>query len=256
MTTTFQYISDLHLECYNDKVNKVKRKFNLKNKASDILLLAGDIGKPTHNTYKEFLKEMSITFEQVIITTGNHEYYNMNMNIDDVDIICRDICRSMPHNNVKFLQNEVYEINNTLTIFGGTFWTKIPLSSRDLISYSVNDYKHISDFTPEKSSILHGIAINALKTALEQSDVNTKWIVMSHHMPSFDLIDAKYKTLQMNKLNYAFASDIPLTHDDRIKAWVYGHTHTPKQINKFYCNPVGYPGENKIFDLTKSFQIS
>lgn len=253
MTTTFQYISDLHLELYNNNVNKVKRKFTLRNKASDILLLAGDIGKPTHNTYKEFLKEMSITFEQVFITTGNHEYYNMNMKIDDVDNICRDICRNMPHNNVKFLQNEVFDITNDIKIYGGTFWTKIPPSSRGLISQSMNDYNQILDFTPEKSSILHDIAIDALKNALDQSDTNTKWIVMSHHMPSFDLIDAKYKRL--NELNCAFASDIPLAKDDRIKAWVYGHTHTPKQINKFYCNPVGYPGENKILDLTKSFQI-
>lgn len=248
----FQYISDIHLECYNNNVNKVKRKFMMTNKNNDILLLAGDIGKPTHNTYKEFLKEMSLSFEKVFITTGNHEYYNMDMSMNNVDNICRDICRTMPHNNVTFLQNEVCDITNDIKIFGGTFWTKIPSSSHTLISQSINDYNLISDFTPENSSILHSIAINALKTALDQNDTNTKWIVMSHHMPSFELIDAKYKTLQ---INHAFACDIPLAHDERIKAWVYGHTHTPKQINKFYCNPVGYPGENKIFDLSKSFQI-
>jgi len=35
-----------------------------------------------------------------------------------------------------------------------------------------------------------------------------------------------------------------MAHDERIKAWIYGHTHSPRPGPRFYCNPIGYPGEN------------
>ena len=38
------------------------------------------------------------------------------------------------------------------------------------------------------------------------------------------------------------------TYRQKIRAWIYGHTHTSdvREIDgvKFYCNPVGYKGEN------------
>ena len=43
----------------------------------------------------------------------------------------------------------------------------------------------------------------------------------------------------------------------KIKAWFYGHTHTPsKQVIKgipLLCNPIGYLGENKVLDFQASF---
>jgi hypothetical protein len=47
---------------------------------------------------------------------------------------------------------------------------------------------------------------------------------------------------------------------NKIKYWIYGHTHTPSNIfiNEipFLCNPIGYPNENSNLDFQKSFIIS
>ena len=256
----FQYFSDIHIEFYNENIPKIRRKFvDVLEKQQDkpnILLIAGDIGMPSRPSYREFLQSISPLYEKIFITTGNHEYYKMQYNsLTELDNYCRDICRTMPHHNVIFLQNDVHKINNNLSIFGGTFWTDIPDTKHYSVMNSLNDYKLIPNFTPSLSSELHKKSLSLLQYHInnnENSDM--KWIVMSHHMPSFDLIDPKYRKYNTD-MNYAFASDISIANNPNILAWVYGHTHSPKQEGKFYCNPIGYPGENKDLTLFKDFTI-
>jgi len=54
--------------------------------------------------------------------------------------------------------------------------------------------------------------------------------------------------------------DLIETNGNKIKYWIYGHTHTPSNIfiNEipFLCNPIGYPNENSNLDFQKSFIIS
>lgn len=71
-------------------------------------------------------------------------------------------------------------------------------------------------------------------------------IVISHHLPSYDLIHSKYT--EYAPYNQCFASH----SDDLIKppiaCWIFGHTHcvTDKVVNGVRCvaNPIGYKGEN------------
>lgn len=254
---TFQYFSDIHTEFYNENIPKIKRKFiEVLEKQQDrpsILLIAGDIGLPSRPSYASFLQSLSPLYEKIFITTGNHEYYQMQYDsLSELDNYCREICRTMPHNNVVFMQNDTFTIQDNLSIFGGTFWTDIPDEKHYSVMHSVNDYKMIPNFTPTMSSLQHEKSAAVLKYHIENSDM--KWIVMSHHIPSFDLIDQKYR-IRNTDMNYAFASDIKIANDPRILAWVYGHTHSSKQQGKFYCNPIGYPGENKDWTLFKEFTV-
>jgi hypothetical protein len=57
----FQYFSDVHLEFYNENINKVKRLYDIKSSPADVLLLAGDIGKPNMTTYSYFLNQNALT---------------------------------------------------------------------------------------------------------------------------------------------------------------------------------------------------
>lgn len=255
----FQYFSDTHIEFYNENLPKIQRLFiqqlQRQENRPNILLLAGDIGKPSRPSYTAFLQSLSPLYEKVFITTGNHEYYNMPYtSLSDIDNQCREICRTMPHNNVIFLQNDVYEIQDNLSIFGGTFWTDIPASKEYTIMNCINDYKLIPNMTPSLSSLLHEKSVSLLNYNINNND-NMKWIVMSHHMPSTNLIDPKYKKHNTD-MNYAFASDISIAHDPRILAWIYGHTHSSNEQGKFYCNPIGYPGENRNWTLFKEFSIN
>jgi len=258
--TSFQYFSDIHLELYNENQPKINRMFIDKIKRQEqrakYLLIPGDIGKPTSSSYQEFLASLSFLYDKIFVTTGNHEYYSMPFDsTTKLDNYCRDICLNVPNKNVFFLQNEVYAISETLSIFGGTFWTNIPQTKYSLVSNCINDYAKIPLFTPQTSCALHEQAIFLLQSHIERND-KKRWIVMSHHMPSYSLIDSKYLTLAYNDINCAFASDIATATDSKIIAWVYGHTHLPSVVGKYYCNPIGYPGENNNWSLDKSFTVA
>jgi predicted phosphohydrolase len=243
----FQYFSDIHTEFIKHTPNKIY-DFNIEVKAP-YLLLAGDIGNPFTHIYERLLQLLSLKFKHIILVAGNHEYYQTKLTdttlsgnewIEYVNQKIRSITKEFP--NITFLQNEVYHIPDTnLSIFGGTFWTNVKAGEEDTIPYSISDYRLIPGFTVELSRELHSKACMALDRTLSEYPTR-EFIVMSHHLPTYDLIHPKY---QYTKINSAFATDIPCRTNHRILAWVAGHTHTPIQIEKYYVNPIGYPGENK-----------
>jgi 3',5'-cyclic AMP phosphodiesterase CpdA len=240
---TFQYISDIHLE-FGAPPPTIPP-------AADVLLLAGDIGDPSHPTYAAFLQRVSCSFRQVFVITGNHEYYGPRTMADTEELI-RSICSALP--NVIFLQNEARQVLDTdIWIYGTTLWTNIPddPAVHARIKSSIADYRRIKGFSPQVSADLFAAAVSGFAVARASTPAARQWIVLCHHQPAMDLVDPKFRSY--GTLNLAFASDAP-TLAGPATAVVYGHTHAPYQNGKFYCNPVGYPGErpNPQYDLTFS----
>jgi predicted phosphodiesterase len=83
-------------------------------------------------------------------------------------------------------------------------------------------------------------------------------VVMTHHLPSMDLIDEKYKGYV--DYNPFFASDCSELLKDPVKIWISGHTHTgyDKTIDGVHCvcNPVGYPSENPTGDFNRVVELA
>jgi predicted phosphodiesterase len=239
---TFQYISDIHLE-FGAPPPTIPP-------TADVLLLAGDIGDPSHPTYAAFLQRMSRDFRQVFVIAGNHEYYGPRTMAETEEHI-RSVCAALP--NVIFLQNESHQVLDTeIWIYGTTLWTNIPddPAIRTRLKSSISDYRRIKGFTPQVSTDLFRAAIGAF-----HPDPTRQWIVLCHHQPAMELVDPKYRSY--GTLNLAFASDAPaLTAPEDVVAVVYGHTHAPYQNGKFYCNPVGYPGERTNPQYDTSFSLS
>jgi metallophosphoesterase superfamily enzyme len=63
----FQIISDVHLEFDIKEILKEIPSL------TETICLLGDIGIPSRQDYKDFIKKMSENFKTVIIITGNHE---------------------------------------------------------------------------------------------------------------------------------------------------------------------------------------
>lgn len=247
---TFQYISDLHLEFYDEKINKILNKFDIIAKA-DYLILAGDIGNPFRPSYRIFLENVATKFKKVFVITGNHEYYGNE--IQKTDNECRFICLEIK--NVIFLQDEMFSISEDLKIIGTTLWSNIPNENKREISECISDYRLINNFTTEKCNLLHRDAKILIEKYIKDSKEDTKFIIITHHMPSMSLISSKYKNY--SNINYSFASDLEeITNNKKIIAWVYGHTHEPYQKGIYYCNPIGYPGENPYYNINRTFEIS
>jgi predicted phosphodiesterase len=236
-----QYVSDIHLE-FLQKLPAINVK-------ADILCLAGDIGYPYSGIYKDFLIKMNETFKKVFIITGNHEYYMLGKNtchtMDEINNKIISLIKEYDLKNVTFLNNS-YEEYEGYTFVGTTLWSKIPSQNINDI-HCMNDFKQINNMTYDTYNMLHKLSYKFINTIMSTMDNTKKIIMITHHLPSFQFVDEKYK---MSSFNCFYASECDAYFKEPIKAWIYGHTHTPNKniINniQFVCNPKGYPSENSI----------
>ena len=226
-----QYISDIHLE-FMSSLLKAKRF----SPQANILCLAGDIGYPKSPIYRQFLKSISEQYTKVFMITGNHEYYRAE-SMEAVHETIKGVIADLP--NITFLDNS-YEDYEGVRFVGTTLWTQIPTSPSVLI----NDFHEIPEMTPSLYNELHLGACQFLEEAdVQESPLPV--VVMTHHLPSPDLIDPMYA--KYAAYNCFFASSCERFFKPPVCAWIYGHTHTPSRTIRegiqFACNPVGYPRE-------------
>lgn len=286
----FQIISDIHLEF--DSKFSVKKLFNKLNQIPNNqilytqneinLIIAGDLGWPTEESYKNFLQETTNYYDNVFLISGNHEYYcgkKNNLSIEEIDQLIDSIVNSINMSNnqnkliktnvdtliktnghIHFLNNKMI-LHNGVYIIGSPLWTFVDDSYKKNYIY-MNDYNYIKNFTVDHSNELYKQSYDFIKNSLETIKLNTyslnesqneksnknqtKCIVITHHLPSFELINKKYKN--MTDINIFFASKSDDLINIPVNYWIYGHTHTKSlhEINgvKLLCNPKGYPSEH------------
>jgi predicted MPP superfamily phosphohydrolase len=257
----FKVISDIHLEFYRGKkylnlLKNILHAFQNSNN-NDFLLLSGDIGRVDtehhYQQYSHFLENMSRVFKNVIMIPGNHEYYGSF--IFETEKKLSDIVKNFK--NVNLLNNSVY-IKNDICILGTTLWSEGNLQE----CQRLNDFYQIHDFKNDPSlySKIHSLNKIWLKETIEKYRDIHKIIVLTHHQPSFRLIDPKY--LKFESMNSFFAANVDdLFTIPNIKYWIYGHTHTPfnGKIDTchvhFICNPYGYPNENPSIEFFSEFNL-
>lgn len=244
------YFSDLHLEFI--KPNKIEEFISkIPSGINEICILAGDIGNPYQTNYDIFMKFISKNFLKIFYIAGNHEYYNKTKMIEETNEFMEKYFQQF--DNISFLNNN-YEIYDNYCFIGTTLWSKIINPN-----FEINDIYNIPNFDYIQYNRLNMLSVDFLQDALQK---NNNCIVITHHVPSSSLIDIKYKTPQMlpyNQWFYCDMHDLFETNENKIKYWIYGHTHTQSNviINEipFLCNPIGYPNENSILDFQKSFTI-
>lgn len=251
-----QYISDIHLEFYSALLKE--KRFSPQ---AEILCLAGDIGYPSKPIYRQFLKTVSEQYKKIFLIAGNHEYYNSE-SMESVQETISEIVAAFP--NITFLDNS-YEDYEGFRFVGTTLWSKIPAPKLLTLQGRVcngpgaliNDFDKIPDMTPALYNELHEGACEFLEEALNESPLPV--VVMTHHLPSFELIDPQYA--KYKDMNAFFASSCERFFKAPVRAWIYGHTHTPaitiRDGIQFVCNPVGYPSESsKRIDLNAIVEVA
>lgn len=259
----FQYFSDVHTEFFDVNIPLERELDAIIEAKAPYLILAGDIGDPFSQTYTEFLEHVSPLFEYIFLVSGNHEYYCFDERLlqnrrqlasvlnekwtELVEAQIRDVCARLP--NVIFLQNSTFHIpNSKLSLFGATLWSNILDSQWWEVESSVKDFTSIPGWSVPRARLLHHAACNSLQTALLEHP-DRRFVVVTHHLPSTQLINPFYKN---SPINSAYASDLPWLSDrEEIVAWFAGHTHCAVELGKFHVNPIGYKGEMRI--TTKDF---
>ena len=232
-------ISDIHLELSKNPAEIIKKCTSIDIDA-DVLILAGDIGNPFEESYITFLQEMALEHKLVLLVTGNHEYYQPRASYYDVNEKIKEVISNIE--NVKFLDREIVEYRG-VSFLGCTLWTE----SDSNAPWLMNDYSKIENFTPSLCNLLHARDKEWLENNLNFKD---RTVVITHHLPSYQLIADKYKGNIYHNSNKYFATDLEYLLE-KANIWVAGHTHTAviKEINgcKCYVNPVGYGNEDTGF---------
>lgn len=235
-----QILSDIHLEFLSP--SQIDRLVGNIERVGDVLVLAGDIGNGMAPHYRKFIDRIATKFEKVFIVAGNHEYYGND--IDTTNQKIQSVCYG--HKNVSFLCSQ-WEDYGGVRWIGTTLWSHVEETTKCF----TNDIRYIQNMPLQKYNQRHQEAVQFLTEALEMSK-EKPCIVVTHYLPSMELIHEKYKSKEEEPFNQWFASSLDHlieSHTQHVPLWIYGHTHDPSH-RKFFetdmvCNPIGYEGENK-----------
>lgn len=243
----FHLLSDLHLEISPFTLNKPKD--------ADILILAGDIGDPTSNDYRDLIEKTSNLYKYVFIVKGNHECYGY-----DLQKTGQKIAHVVDKfSNVFYLQKRTIDIEENIRILGVTLWSDIMDYQRSDIGCFLADFRLIKEWNIENNNHEHFKDVKFIKNEINRAkEDNKKLIIITHHAPSYR--GTSRPEHSGNSLSSAFCTDLEYLFNDPIKAWVFGHTHHSCKllINNIplISNQKGY-GDNEItlFDPLFTFEI-
>lgn len=238
-----QYASDLHLERPD---NSRYLKHHPLIPSAEVLILAGDIGIMGSDNFVKhpFWNFVSDNFDRTLVVPGNHEFFGK------YDI------NSIPQGEVSAIRSNVtMHYNDTLRIGDvdfilSTLWSEISAENYEEISNIMGDFHRIYDgkklLEQQRYNREHKRCLNYIKDAVKSSD-SEKIVVVSHHVPSFELVAQEYLGSIYNE---AFTVELnEFIESTRINFWIYGHSH--RNIDNTIgqtcclCNQLGYVVQNE-----------
>jgi len=227
--------SDLHTNFHRDGGKSTIK--SLYEKDVDIAVVAGDLSILVSNLLQDNIKMFCDKYPEVVYVSGNHEYYHSSF--PKVEEVLADLQSSL--SNFTWLNNDRVEVAGHMFI-GATLWFPDSVAAQ-INKRHLNDYRYITDFEPEVYR-RNEETVEFFENNMQQGD-----IVVTHHMPSHQCIDLKFKS---SSLNCFFACRLDaLIANKKPAVWMYGHTHFGDSFTykstQLAANPMGYPGENPFF---------
>lgn len=224
-----QYTSDLHI---NDWPKGTPFELFV-TPVAPILVIAGDVCSAWDPLYRHFLAWCSRHWYTVILITGNHEYYcevGQDQSIEQTDMYITQLCQQF--HNVVFLQNGAsYVVPGTrLRLVGTTLWSAIDPSIWDAIYEKKGDYKATYTHSglglhrthPSDNCARHAFQKECLRSALVPWSKDEMLIVITHHMPTMELLEDHFKG---EAWCTCYASNDTDLFSPNITAWICGHSH-------------------------------
>lgn len=232
---TINIISDIH--CCKD----LPPNLNLNNlEKTDVLVIAGDVA--TFDKRDKIIKTINNKwgngnkFDHLIYCWGNHDYYSSHPKFLTPDRMANNLPRNS--DNKETCIGDIVFLSSTL-------WTNIKTNA-EIITASINDYNYIEGFSVTYNNILWESNVNWLRSRLEyHKSLNHKVVIVSHHLPSKQLIAPDFRR---SDINGAYCSldddDEQILRSIKPDLWIHGHSHQfmDKTIDgvRFIRNPFGY----------------
>lgn len=233
------FFSDLHIDSWakTRSVSQCRETFRAglrKNEGSDLVVFAGDAGNSP-----EFIEMvegvLNEFYDHVFVIMGNHDYYNAE----------------------HFTSQRVMEVGGK-KILGATLWTNFR-NNPSFGSYAeqvIHDYAAIDKWTAFSTATQFQ---RDRKFLVDKSRElrNSADLVVTHFPPVLQAVHPDYAG---DPANPYFVNDDPgLVNELQAPVWIFGHVHHKMTFTAFgtdfYCNPVGYRGENSAVPLFIPLQI-
>lgn len=221
--------SDVHNEFHDDLPEFIESL----DKTADVLVLAGDID--SHNQIGATLETFCEAYPQVVFVPGNHEFYETS--ITKLHNSLMTVQENIP--NLHYLHPEEPSVLiNGQHFLGSTLWYP-DLPGNILHRHMMSDFHKIEGFEPWVYNQNARFIENFLELVTEET------IVVSHHLPSYDVVQPFWRGSGLNRF---FVSECKKEIEEKQpKAWLHGHSHTPAQVmigkTRICLNPRGYPDE-------------
>jgi hypothetical protein len=226
----FQILSDLHLEKPH-----AYELFDIPPKAPYLALL-GDIGTVKDDDLFTFLEAQLQKFKLVFFLLGNHEPYGSNWSAAKARVeefsqgISRRRARGQGLGKFVFLDQTRYDISNDVTVLGCTLYTRVPQPQAEVISYRLNDFYDIGDWTVEAHCEAHEadrIWLNDQVSQIAASRPHQKIVIFTHHSPTV-ASEAADPAHASSPISSGFSTDLtgePCWEKPQVRMWAFGHTH-------------------------------
>ncbi|GAD98258.1 Ser/Thr protein phosphatase superfamily [Paecilomyces variotii No. 5] len=223
-----QVLSDLHLEAPS-----AYGIFDIPPRAPYLALL-GDIGNTNDDALFTFLEAQLRKFQVVFFLLGNHEPYHSNW------ASARDKTQKFAHemnerNEARlgkfiFLDHTRYDISTEVTVLGCTLYSNVADAQKERVSFGLNDFYHIDDWSVEAHLEAHRGDLAWLNDQVAQITMvepQRKIVVFTHHSPTVDAraVDPNHAN---SPISSGFVSDLAAEECWRspsVCAWAFGHTH-------------------------------
>ncbi|KAI1653018.1 calcineurin-like phosphoesterase [Daldinia decipiens] len=226
---TIQILSDLHLEAYD-----TYEVFEITPHAPYLALL-GDIScaKKHEEHFLAFLRRQLANFRVVfflLVLQGREMQSYIGEFI--------------------FLNKRRYDINDNGT----------NLTILDDVSFGLNDFYHIENWTVEQHSAEHDGELAWLNNRVEElQDSGRKVVIFTHHSPTRDerSVEAQHRQSKRIAGLSTDLSDQQCWRSNDVKLWAFGHTHyncdyvDAKTNKRVYTNQKGYFGGSDGFDVNR-----
>ena len=241
--------SDLHIGVHSNL-----KPEDVIDPSADLIVDCGDVG--TVDNTIDWYSDPFFKNKKVLFVSGNHTYYGEEY---------KSVEKRLHYytGDIKYLSNSYIEIDGTI-FFGATFWTNFLLYGKQTRNECKSIAKHYADYhsilsngnfiTPAFTERLHNTAVRLLFNVCE-SNKDKPVIVISHHAPSWQSSLPKWRS---DLFTAAFCShlDWMCLKYPNITHWLHGHVHNRCKYTlnrtKVLCNPYGYKGENKNFNIMTS----
>ena len=235
---------------------------------ADAVVFAGDASNHVQQTCL-WVEQLRKRYPRVVWVAGNHDFYNLGFNETRLrhagepppphtvaEMVLYYQQWSTAH-DVDFLHRSSVTIQG-MNFVGATGWHNYvagtPLSTNSQIDawyHSMRDtvipWQGYDKPDHTQPAIAGAADVQALQSLVNQ--LPGPIVVVTHHLPRRELCWQRRQDTAWTALHGSFANTaMESIHDEKIKLWIYGHTHRRgvNTINgqEYVCNARGYPGEN------------